>query len=153
DAGAMRPDFSSRERDFNRISYADAIAGTLDAKKVKDRAVLIGLTANGSGDFHLTPIGSNEPGIAATGNALNSLLEGHFVRDVSRATIALSLVPLLAVTMYAVPRLNIRQSLVIVLLFAAAFYAFQVALFKTDQRLVLNYIYPALLLITLYLIG
>ncbi len=156
EAGAMRPDFTAKSGKFARFSYGDAIAGRLDADKVRGKIVIIGLTATGSGDTHLVPLaGEDQPGIAVLGNAIESIKNGVFVREVNRDYTALALLPLVAVTMYAVPRFNLRIAALLIILVGVGHYAFSFALFSrpSDEKLVMNLVYPALLLVFMYLVG
>jgi adenylate cyclase len=153
DALRMRPLYSARLADFRRVSYADAIAGTLPEGSVRGQTVIIGLTAAGSGDVQRTPFGASEPGAVVLGNALDSLRRGEFVREASAFEVALGLLPLIAVTTYAVPRFNVRVTVALLIGLGVANYVFLIALFNSDQRLVMNFVYPALLLPAMFITG
>lgn len=154
DAGAMRPNFSARLDDFERISYGDAIAGRLAAGSLQGRIVIVGLTATGAVDAYLTPLSSErEPGVAVWGNVLNSLQQGVFVREAPMGIVALALLPLVGVTMYAVPRFNLRIAALLLILIAIGAYLLSFALFNSDQKVIMNLVYPALLLPAMFLVG
>jgi adenylate cyclase len=153
-AGAMRPLFSARLEDFDRVSYADAMSGRLSANSLQGKTVLIGLTAEATGDRHITPLsGSPEPGVVVLANVLDSLEDGVYVREAGRGIVALSLLPLVAVTMYAVPRFNVRVTALLLVLVAVLAYLLYVALFNSDQKVIMNFVYPALLLPAMSLVG
>lgn len=108
---------------FDRISYTDLISGNFDPGVVRGKIVMIGLTATGSGDQHLIPLGGQtEPGIVALSNVLLSVQNGVFIREASQAEILLSLLPLAAVMMYSVPRFNVRLTVLLLALAAAGTY-------------------------------
>jgi adenylate cyclase len=154
EAGAMRPYFASGLEQYTRISYADAIAGRLPQSELSGRIVLIGLTATGSGDTHITPLGGEpEAGVAVLGNVLASLNDGVFVREANRNITGLALLPLIGVTMYAVPRFNLRVAALLLLLVAIGTYILSIALFNSDQKVIMNLVYPAILLPAMYLVG
>lgn len=153
-AGAMRPDFTSRLEGFERVSYADAIAGRLPPGSLQGKIVIIGVTAEGTSDTRLTPLSSEpDPGVVVLGNVLNSLQQGVFVREAKPGVIALSLLPLVAVTMYAVPRFNVRVAGLLLVLVAIVTYLVYFGLFNSDQKIIMNFIYPALLLPGMYVVG
>jgi adenylate cyclase len=148
----FRPLFQSRTADFQTISYGDAIAGTLQPGSLQGKIVLVGYTFTGSGDTRLTPIGTID-GVALLGNALDSLSRGVYVKEASRGIIALSLLPLVAVMMYAVPRFNVRVTALLLVLVAVAAYLISIALFNSDQKVIMNLVYPAILLPAMYFVG
>jgi adenylate cyclase len=153
-AGAMRPNFTARFDAFERISYGDATAGRIPAGAVQGKIVIIGLTAEATGDTHITPLsGVPEPGVVVLGNALNSLQQGVFVRQAGAGTVALSLLPLVAVMMYAVPRFNVRVAALLLALLAIATYILFIALFNSDQKVIMNLVYPALVLPAMFFVG
>lgn len=153
EAGAMRPNFTIRASDFRRISYTDIIAGAFDASLVRGKIVLVGATFTGSGDEHPVPLGGSQPGVTAIANVLQSLQDGVFVREASRAQVALALVPLVAVMMYTVPRFNVRLTALLLILMGGGYYLFAIALFNSDQKLVLNFVYAAVVLPAMFLVG
>jgi adenylate cyclase len=153
DAGAQfRPDFKSRLSDFTRISYADVLAGKIPEKSLEGKTVIIGPTSTAAGDNHLTPIGSIE-GVALLGNALDSLQQGVFLREASKGIVALSLLPLVAVMMYAVPRFNVRVAALLLVLVAVASYLVSIGLFNSDQKIIMNLVYPAMILPAMFVVG
>jgi adenylate cyclase len=154
EAGAMRPLFTARLEDFERVSYADAMSGRLTAGSLQGKTVLIGLTAEATGDTHITPLsGSPEPGVVVLANVLDSLEDGVYVREAGAGIVALSLLPLVAVTMYAVPRFNVRVTALLLVLVAILAYLLYIALFNSDQKVIMNFVYPALLLPAMSLVG
>ena len=153
-AGAMRPNFTARFDAFERISYGDATAGRIPAGAVQGKIVIIGLTAEATGDTHIIPLsGVPEPGVVVLGNVLNSLQQGVFVREAGAGTVALSLLPLVAVMMYAVPRFNVRVAALLLALLAIATYLIFIALFNSDQKVIMNLVYPALVLPAMFFVG
>ena len=73
---------------FARVSMSDVLDGRVPASLFEDKLVLVGVTAVGLQDRSATPFSEarNEmPGVEIQANALNNLLDGTGLRDVSRA--------------------------------------------------------------------
>ncbi len=152
-SGAFRPDFSSRLETFNRISYGDIISGNFPPEAVRGKTVLIGLTATGSSGQIPIPTESQAESVVVLGNVLQSLQDGVFIREANRFQIVLSLLPLAAVMMFAIPRLNVRLTLLLLVLVALVTYLMAIALFNSDQKLIMNLVYPAVVLSSVFLAG
>lgn len=154
DVGAMRPNFTSLLEDFDRVSYADAIAGRLNPDLVQGRIVFIGFTAVGSPDIHATPLSdTKQPGVAVLANTVMSMNQGIYVREANDYIIVASLLPLLAVTMYALPRWNLQVTALALVAILLATYGLAIALFNSDQKLIMNLVYPGLMVPLLYIVG
>ncbi|MDD4878970.1 MAG: CHASE2 domain-containing protein, partial [Candidatus Omnitrophica bacterium] len=79
---------------FKRVSYAAvALAGVqaqdgekpvVDLKALKDKIVIIGLTATGSEDFWATPMSTLYPGVGIRASAINTILRKDFIKRVAR---------------------------------------------------------------------
>jgi adenylate cyclase len=152
--GAMRPNFTALLEDFDRISYADAIAGRLDQALVQGRLVFVGFTATGSPDIHAIPLSdTKQPGVVALANTVMSMNQGIYVRESNDYIVIASLLPLLAVTMYALPRWNLQVTALVLVAMLLATYALSFALFNSDQKLIMNLVYPGLMVPVLYLVG
>ncbi|MFG6176272.1 CHASE2 domain-containing protein [Halomonas sp. THAF12] len=84
---------------YPRVSYVDVLRGRLPGSLLEGRTVMIGTTAKGLGDHHLTPFGAADggmPGIEILANMLDGLLQGDIIRDLpAGVSSALSLLPLL----------------------------------------------------------
>jgi adenylate cyclase len=86
-------------------------------------------------------------------NALSSLQDGVFVREANRDVVALSMVPLVLVMMYAVPRFNVRVTALLLAFVAVATYVIFIGLFNSDQKLIMDLVSPAILLPAMYFVG
>jgi adenylate cyclase len=151
-AGQFRPLFKAQTADFTRISYGDVIAGRIPQGSLQGKVVFIGPTYTGSGDIRRTPVGSTD-GVAMLANALSSLQDGVFVREANRDVVALSMVPLVLVMMYAVPRFNVRVTALLLAFVAVATYVIFIGLFNSDQKLIMDLVSPAILLPAMYFVG
>jgi len=80
------------------VSFVDLINGEVPAAFLKDKQVLIGMTADGLGDRFATPVsphGELRPGVEIQAALLDTLIRGDALRAVPPALLALlSLIPL-----------------------------------------------------------
>jgi adenylate cyclase len=65
------------------VSAIDVIEGRVPAGTFRDKAVVIGLAANGATDVKRTPLDSDMPGVEVQANALDTMLRGEPLRDVA----------------------------------------------------------------------
>lgn len=71
-----------RSRSFQQVSYVDVMRGQVPAGLLRDRWLLVGVTAHGMGDSILTPLPGGEermPGVLYQANLLNMLLQGNAI--------------------------------------------------------------------------
>lgn len=67
-----------RSSSFQQVSYVDVVRGQVPAALLRDRWLLVGVTAHGMGDSILTPLPGGEermPGVLYQANLLNMLLQ------------------------------------------------------------------------------
>ncbi|HXH72654.1 MAG TPA: serine/threonine-protein kinase [Mariprofundaceae bacterium] len=77
----MRPAFHTDKKtgkDFTTYSFYDVQAGRIPASLLKDKIVLIGITANGIGDTLVTPVNTRMSGVEFNANTLQSILKEDF---------------------------------------------------------------------------
>jgi adenylate cyclase len=152
DGNAMRINFVGGADRFQFLSYRDVINGTFDPAVVRGKIVLIGETATGTGDRHLTPIASTPlPGVYLHANALDTLLRGRFLRETSANTTLLSMLLLGAISALALPRLNLRWGLAATLGLGIAYALSVWSLF--DRGWVLPVLNPLILVALLYVVS
>jgi diguanylate cyclase (GGDEF)-like protein len=88
---------------FQRVSYIDVLRGTVPDRLLRDRWLLIGVTAHGTGDTVFTPVaspGAHMSGVEYQANLLNMLVHGNAVTPMSLTwqlpvAIVLTLLPIL----------------------------------------------------------
>lgn len=100
---------------FLRISFAALLKGRVPADALRDRIVLVGLTAEGLGDLHAVPgtAGGLLSGIEVQANALNTLLQSSDGQAAPAwVTFLASLVPL-SLFLFSLRSLRTRRNLVI----------------------------------------
>jgi len=103
---------------FKHYSFHDLSSGRISAKLFKDKIVLIGVTATGIGETHVTPIVNQMSGVEYHAHVIQSILnEAFFTRPA--AAIMLELLLLIAVGLYLtvlLPRLSAGAGALISLL-------------------------------------
>ena len=152
EGNAMRINFVGGADRFRSLSYRDVIDGTFDPAIVRGKIVLIGETATGTGDRHLTPIASTPlPGVYLHANALDTLLRGRFLRETGANATLLSMFLLGAISALALPRLNLRWGLAATLGLGIAYALSVWTLF--DRGWVLPLLNPLILVALLYVVG
>jgi adenylate cyclase len=120
--GSMRINFVGGADRFSFISYGDIISGQFDPAVVRNKVVLVGETASGTGDRHETPVASAPlPGLYLHANALDTLLRARFLQEVGGVGTFLSMLALGAIAALTLPRLNLRWGLVVTLVLAFAY--------------------------------
>ena len=110
---------------FRRISYANVRRGDVPASFLRDKIILVGATADGSGDRYAVSAaaGSTMSGIEIQANLLNALLADRFITPVPKYLAALvSMVPVL-VLMLAFWRFRPGASLALTLTLIVAIFS------------------------------
>jgi adenylate cyclase len=151
----MRVNFGADNGQRPYISYGDIISGNFDPSLVKNKMVLIGMTATGELDVFSVPNSASKiPGVYIHAGAMDTILTQRFLRDPGPFVPPLIMLGLVAITALALPRLGTRHwtdiakglGLTIGLFIAVlvgGFIAF-------DKGYTLNLLYPLLLLPVAY---
>lgn len=74
-------DFLGPPGTFLTFSYADVLAGRVDAGLLRDRLVFVGATAAGLDDIFATPFSQDMPGVEAHATLAYQTLKGRRIRD------------------------------------------------------------------------
>ena len=143
--------FRGGARSFPTYSVADLLAGRIDAALLRGKIVLVGATAQGLGDYRTTPVGAVFPGVEIRANTMQNLIDGNFIQRpgwmfVFDVVLMLVLGGLLVLLL---PRLGVRLSALVTFLLAAAYLLLAVVEFHS-QLIWINVVYPALLILLLY---
>jgi CHASE2 domain-containing sensor protein len=64
---------------FPRYSFLDVFNGKVPSGVFRDKIVLLGSTAQGIGDFTITPLSSNVPGVEVAANVIHNILTKRFL--------------------------------------------------------------------------
>ena len=151
----LRINFSADIERRPYVSYGDAISGDFDPSIVKNKIVLIGMTATGEPDTWAIPTSASKvPGVFIHATAMDTILTERFLIKPSIFITLLIMILLISITAFALPRcgtwywtdvakgLGITGGLFIACL-VAGFFAF-------DRGYSLELLYPLLLLPVVY---
>jgi adenylate cyclase len=151
----LRINFSADNADRPYISYGDIISGNFDPLLVKNKVVLIGMTATGEPDTWAVPTSASKvPGVYIHAGAMDTILTQRFLRDPGTFVPPLIMLLLIGITAFALPRCGTRYRTDIakgagitaglfVACLAAGFLAF-------DRGYILDLFYPLSLLPIVY---
>lgn len=99
--GAMRiyyagPPAESEQTTFTTVSYQDVLAGTVPEDLLRDKIVLVGITATAEPDRYLTPVSDGRPmyGVEILANVIESIWSSRFIRTPETAVSVLVLLGL-----------------------------------------------------------
>jgi len=120
------------------VSAADMLAGRLDPERFKDRLVLLGVTAAGLADLHVTPLGDRQSSVEIHAQLLEDVVDHALLSRPALArwieTAELALGGLLLV--FLAPRLRARHAVLLLLLLIAGVVAVGVLLYLGRSMLV-----------------
>jgi len=145
----LRINFSGTNEERSYISYGDVISGDFDPSTVKNKIVLVGMAATGELDTWAIPTSASKvPGVLIHAAVMDTILKQGFLTEVGTETTLLTLLLLVGITAFALPRLRLRWSSALVGGLFASYLAASFAIF--DRGYVLNMFYPLLILPLVY---
>ena len=151
----LRINFGADNGQRPYASYGDIISGNFDPSLVKNKIVLIGMTATGELDTFAVPTSASKiPGVYIHAGAMDTILTQRFLRDPGTFVPPLIMLLLVGITAFALPRFGTRHWTDIAKglgLTIGLFVAVLVAGFLAfDRGYTMNLLYPLLLLPTAY---
>lgn len=152
---ALRINFAADNENRPYVSYGDVIRGNFDHSLVKNKIVLVGMTATGEPDTWAVPTSASRvPGVLIHAAAMDTILKQHFLREMGigvTLTIMLLLVGIMAValpwcgTWYWT---DIAKGLAITGVLLVSFLVGSFLAF--DKGCVVDILYPLLTLVVVY---
>jgi adenylate cyclase len=152
----MRINYAIEDNSLTNISYSDIINNNFDSSLVKNKIVLIGMTATGDLDTWSIPNAAIPvSGVLVHAAAIDTILRTRFLTEVGNNTTLLIMLMLVLICALLLPRFGTwywtdvlkGTALIIGLLML---YVVSSA-FLSQRGYILNILYPALTLIVLYL--
>lgn len=151
----LRINFSADNDKRPYVSYGDIISGNFDPSLVKNKIVLIGMTATGELDSWAIPTSASKvPGVFIHAGAMDTILTQRFLREPGILITLMIMLLLIGITAFALPRCGTRhwtdiaKGLGIII---GLFIAYLVASFLAfDRGYILALFYPLLLLPVIY---
>jgi len=151
----LRINFSADNERRPYLSYGDVISGNFDPSLVKNKIVLIGMTATGEPDTWAIPTSASKiPGVFIHAAAMDTILTAHFLTGPSTIITLMIMLLLVGITAFALPRCgtwywtDIAKGAGIT---GGLFVAYLVTgFFAFDRGYSLDLLYPLLLLPVVY---
>jgi len=147
DFNFMFVNYFAKPGGYQRISFADLLKERFfdDEGALIDfnnKIALIGTTAMDLKDYYLSPVSNGEkmPGVEIHANAIQTLMEGKFLRDQSDLSLLLTLAGLLILNLFLFSFLRLRFAIPLVLL--ELFGIVVAGISAYEYRIFLNVIYP-----------
>jgi adenylate cyclase len=151
----LRINFSADNEQRPYVSYGDIISGNFDPLLVKNKIVLIGMTATGEPDTWAVPTSASKiPGVFIHAGAMDTILTQRFLREPGIIISLMIMLLLVGITAFALPRCGTRHWRDIakgVGITVGLFIAYLIAsFFAFDRGYSLDLLYPLLLLPVVY---
>jgi len=151
----LRINFSADNEQRPYVSYGDVISGNFNQSLVRNKIVLIGMTATGELDAWAIPTSASKiPGVFIHAGAMDTILTQRFLREPGTIITLMIMLLLVGIAAFALPRCGTRHWTDIakgVGITAGLFVAYLVASFLAfDRGYILDLFYPLLLLPVVY---
>lgn len=145
----LRLNFSGQNESRSFLSYGAVIRGDFDPSVVKNKVVLVGMTATGGADTWAIPASAKKaPGVFIHAAAMETILKQWFLVEAGLGTLVLVLALMVGITAFALPRLRLRWGAVLV---GSLFAGYLIASFISfDKGYILNMLYPLTILPLVY---
>jgi signal transduction histidine kinase len=138
---------------LTRVSAEDVLSGAADPALLRDRVLLLGITASGLTNSFVTPLGAPVPALEVQARAVHNLLGStYLLRPELAVAWELAVTLLLAIGFMVVGRSlpgyagPLLLAAVVTVVFAGALYAF------AEHRLLVDPTYPVLIFLLAYLV-
>ncbi len=151
----LRINFAVDGSNLPYISYADVVADQFDASMVRNKIVLVGMTATGEIDAWQTPVSEGKlPGVFIHAAAMDTILRQRFLVEADNRTTVSMMLLLCIICVFALPRFGtwywtdlLKGTGLVTGLLVANAVAGSVA---AGSGHLLNVLYPSLTLVGLY---
>ncbi len=155
DLGFLRVNFAFDDDDLPYISYGDVIRGSFDPSIVRNKIVLVGMTATGDVDSWQTPTsGGKIPGVFIHAAAMDTILRQRYLSDAGIGTTVLIMLLVCAIGAVVMPWFGTwywTDLLKGTGLTVGVLVAYAVAgSLAADRGMILNLLYPSLTVVGLY---
>jgi adenylate cyclase len=134
------------------FSIADIIDHRVAPNALKDRIVMVGLTAHALGDRFVTPVGADFPGVEIQANAADNVLTGDFLLHNGRLSEVEKFAGLLigiAISFVAAYMTAISGATIAIIL-GAGYFLYATHLLNADGE-ILGFVFPLMVLVLTYI--
>lgn len=151
--GQMEVNYRGRERSFPHVPVTDILRGEAAPDLLRDKIVLVGVTAIGVYDLRVTPFENNFPGLEIHANVVDNVLSGEFLRRPEWMPAADMAAILFSVILlgFALPRTGAGTGTLITAGLAAAYLLLTQYLFSA-RGLLFNLVYPLSMMLVMYIV-
>jgi len=141
----LRINFGINVNELDYISYGDVISDKFDHSLVKNKIILVGMTATGETDAWTIPTSESKmPGVVIHAVAIDTILRERFLTESGNGTLLITLLLLVAITALLLPHIRLKFGIPLV---GALFIGYLAAIFLYfDKGNILNILYPLSLL-------
>ena len=141
----LRINYSAQNGLRPYLSYGAAIRGDFDPSIVKNKIVVIGMTATGGLDaWEIPTVSEKVPGVYIQAAAMDTVLRSNFLTEVGTVTTGLIMFLMVAAFSVVLPRIGIKWGGLTIVAVFIAYLGISFAAF--DRGHILNLVYPPLLL-------
>ena len=71
--------YAGPAKSFPTISFSDITSGKINPARLKDKIILVGVTAKAVGDVRVTPVDSSHPGVEINATIIENLVHKHYL--------------------------------------------------------------------------
>ncbi|UCB43241.1 MAG: adenylate/guanylate cyclase domain-containing protein [Dehalococcoidales bacterium] len=141
----LRVNFSVDDNSRPYISYADVIEGNFDHSIVRNKMVLVGMTATGEVDAWKVPTSAGKvPGVFIHADAMDTILNERYLTEADTGTMLLITLLLALIAALVLPRLRLLWGGVLTVVLLGGFLVASFFLF--DSGYIMDLLYPILTL-------
>jgi adenylate cyclase len=146
----LRVNYSADAASRPYLSYGDVIGGNFDPAVVRNKIVIIGMTATGELDTWEIPTSTEKsPGVYIQAAAMDTILRNNYLIELGLLPNLLIMIFLAVAIALVLPRIRLKWGgLMIVLLFIVYLV---ISFFMFDRGHILNLVYPPLLLVITFI--
>ena len=150
-ASNLRIDFSPLPGDRPYLSYGDVITNDFDPAAVRNKIVIVGMTATGeTGDTWEIPTSAEKvPGVFIQAAAMDTILRSNFLSETGVLFNLLIMLGLTVAIALVLPRLRIKWGALVIFVLFVAYLAISFLAF--DRGRIMNLVYPPLLLVITFI--
>lgn len=140
----IRINYIGRPNSYPTYSFTKILNGEEDARKLKNKIVLIGATASDLHDNQMTPTSGNSrmSGVEIQANAVQTLLQEKFLIDEPKLVTLLTFFVITTLVSTILIVMPINPSIIVILGSMGAYVIY--AIFSFDRGMIRNLIYPPL---------
>ena len=145
----LRINFAADYTSRTYISYGDVISGSFDPAVVKNKIVIIGMTATGEQDSWSVPTSAVKiPGVYIHAATMDTILRSQFLTEATPLITLLMMLLLTAITCLTLPFIKVKWGALLIAVLFGGYILASVLIF--NRGYIMNMVYPPLLLALVY---